>query len=256
MSAGSRRTRVVGAALALPQLERGRVVERRQPALADERLVDAAEPAAEGRVDGGTERDGLAVHRPAGRDDEVGERDQALRVDGVLGDDHRREPQPLHVGALLVGARDHDRVHLLVAAEALERAREHRVAVAVVERDVGRRPQDDEDPRLVDAEVAERGGVGLEVGEVVLLLQSRVAAELVAGRPVPGEPLGRDRLGHDHPPRGAAAELVLEPGPLVVERRAARDPEAARRQRQLVRAVRERDVEAAALRPAAQAAQP
>ena len=60
-----------------------------QPPLADQRLVDAAEPAAVGRVDGHAERRRLAVHRPAGGDDEVGERDQALRVDGA---DRGRSP--------------------------------------------------------------------------------------------------------------------------------------------------------------------
>ena len=43
---------------------------------------------------------------------------------------------------------------------------------------------------------------------------------------------------------------MLEPGPLVVERRRARDPEPPRGHRQLVRPVRERDVEAAPARPA------
>ena len=64
-------------------------LERREPAVADQLLVDAAEPPAEGRVDRHAERDGLAVHRPAGGDDEVRERDQALRVDGAVGDDQR-----------------------------------------------------------------------------------------------------------------------------------------------------------------------
>ena len=68
-------------ALALRELERARVGQRPQAALADQRLVDAAEPAAVGGVDGDAERGRLAVHRPAGRDDEIGEGDQALRVD-------------------------------------------------------------------------------------------------------------------------------------------------------------------------------
>ena len=61
---------------------RGSVSGRSRPC-ADQLLVDAAEPAAVGRVDRDAERRRLAVHRPAGRDDEVGERDQALRVDGL-----------------------------------------------------------------------------------------------------------------------------------------------------------------------------
>ena len=45
----------------------------------------------EGRPHRRPERDGLAVHRAAGRDDEVGERDQALGVDRVLRQDERRQ---------------------------------------------------------------------------------------------------------------------------------------------------------------------
>src|SRR5262245_5465164 len=73
----------------LLQLERARVGERPQAAVPDQHLVDAADAAAVRRVDGDAESRGLAVHRPAGRDDEVGERDQALRVDGRVGDDQR-----------------------------------------------------------------------------------------------------------------------------------------------------------------------
>src|SRR5437899_8159214 len=58
-------------ALVLLEVERARVGEGPQPALADQQLVDAADPAAVRRVDGDAERRGLAVHRPAGRDDEV-----------------------------------------------------------------------------------------------------------------------------------------------------------------------------------------
>ena len=74
------------------------------------------------------ERDRLAVHRPAGRDDEVGERDQALRVDRPLGDDHRRQRERAHVLALLVGPRQDERVHALVACRGgRARQREERV---------------------------------------------------------------------------------------------------------------------------------
>ena len=53
-------------AIALVQLERSGVGERTEPPLADQLLVDAAEPSAVRRVDGDAERRGLAVHRPAG----------------------------------------------------------------------------------------------------------------------------------------------------------------------------------------------
>ena len=69
-------------------------------------------------------------------------------------------------------------MHVLGPPEVLERLREERVRVPVVERHVGRRPQDDEHARRVDAEPLEQRPVGLEVGEVVLLLQPRVLHEL------------------------------------------------------------------------------
>ena len=56
-------------------------------------LVDAAKPTPIRRVDGRPERDGLAVHGPAGGDDEVRERDQALGRRRALGDHHRRQRQ-------------------------------------------------------------------------------------------------------------------------------------------------------------------
>jgi hypothetical protein len=49
-----------------------------------------------------------------------------------------------------------------------------RVRAAVVERDVRRCANDHERAGGVDLEGRERGRVGLEVGEVVLLLQARV----------------------------------------------------------------------------------
>ena len=68
-----------------PELMRGS--EQAQTSLAHQHLVDGAEPTRERRVHGDAERDRLAVHRPSGRDDEVGERDEALCVDRVLRDD-------------------------------------------------------------------------------------------------------------------------------------------------------------------------
>ena len=82
------------------------ILERAEPALPDEPLVDPAQAAAERRVDGHAERDRFAVHRPAGRDDEIGEGDEALRVHGAVGHDDRGKREPAHVVALLVGSRD------------------------------------------------------------------------------------------------------------------------------------------------------
>jgi hypothetical protein len=138
----------------------------------------------------------------------------------------------------------------------LERHREQRVRVAVIERDVGRRAQHHEHTRRVDAPVGEHGRVGLEVRQVVLLLQARILLQLRRHRAVGLEALGRDRLGDDDARGGAASELMLEPRPLVVEGGRARNAEAPSRHRQLVRPVREREIEVAALRPGAQRLQP
>src|SRR5262249_59008485 len=89
----------------------------------------------------------------------------------------------------------------------------------------------------------------LEVREVVLLLQSGVAEDLLP-HAVSGEPLERDRLRDDDSGRSAAPQLVLEPRELVVERGRARDPERAGGKRPVVRAVGEGDVEASRPGPA------
>ena len=56
------------------------------------------------------------------------------------------------VRALFGGARKDDRVHVFAPPELLERLREDRVAAAVIEGEVRRRTEDDEDPGGVDAE--------------------------------------------------------------------------------------------------------
>jgi hypothetical protein len=173
-------------------------------------------------------------------------RDQALRVHGVRRHDERGQPERADRCPLLVGARKHHGLNRHVRAEPLEHAREERISVPVVERDLRGRPHDYEHARPV--EPCDRLRCGLEVGEVVLLLQSLVAAQLRRPRSEAGQPLGRDRVGHDDPGRGAAAELVLQPRVLVVERGRARDPEAPCSQRELVGAVCERHVEVALAR--------
>ena len=119
----------------------------------------------------------------------------------------------------------------------------------MVERHVGRRAHDHERPVAVDRELPEHGLVGLEVGQVVLLLQPGVAAQLAA-RPVAVEALGRDRVGHHDGARQPAVHVVLGHGELVVERRGARDPQQRGGHRHVVRAVPDRHVEAPAARPA------
>jgi hypothetical protein len=76
--------------------------------------------------------------RSSRRDDQVGQRDQALRLDRVFGDDDRRQVEAVHVASLCVGAGQNDRVNLRVVSELGEDAGEQRVRLAVVQRDVGR----------------------------------------------------------------------------------------------------------------------
>jgi hypothetical protein len=137
----------------------------------------------------------------------------------------------------------------------LERHREERIRLPVVERDVRRRAEDDEDLGGVDVEALEQRAVRFEVGEVVLLLQSRILDELRRPRAVAAQALGRDRLRDDNLRRRAAAELMLQRCELVIERCRAGDAQPPGRHRQLVGAVRKRDVEVPALRPLLQRAE-
>ena len=143
ISSGSRRTTSPRRRL-LRQHERICVRQLRQPPVRDQPLVDRAHRAGEGRPHRRSERDGLAIHRAAGRDDEIGERDQALGVDRVLRQDERRQRCLAQRVALGGRPREHDGLHRGVGAEPLEDVREERVPVAVVERDLGRRAHDDE----------------------------------------------------------------------------------------------------------------
>ena len=72
------------------------------------------------RVHGDAERDRLAVHRAPRGDDEVRERDEALCVDRVLGDQDRRKVAYANRLALFRRAREHDGLHALGASEPLE----------------------------------------------------------------------------------------------------------------------------------------
>ena len=90
-SAGSRRMRSPSPGSRLASSSARGSVSGAQASLTDQLLVHAPEPAAVRRVDGHAERGRFAVHRPARGDDEVGVRDQALRVDRLLRDDHRRQ---------------------------------------------------------------------------------------------------------------------------------------------------------------------
>ena len=101
--------------------------------------------------------------------------------------------KPSSCGPLRGHAREH---HGLRAAQPLQDGGEDVVLEAVVERDRRRRAHDGDRLAGIEAQLGQHRRVGLEVGEVVLLLQPGVAAQL-APRAVAVQALGRDRLGHD-----------------------------------------------------------
>ena len=109
-----------------------------------------------------------------------------------------------------------DGLHRPIVTEPLDHLREERVAVAVVERDLGRGTDDDDHTRRVEAELDQHSRVRCEPGEVVLLLQARIAANLGSCRSEPIEPFLRDRVGSDDPGGGARTERVLGSRVLVV----------------------------------------
>ena len=192
-SAGSRRTRATVPGSRLRSSISPASLQAAQAALGDEALVDGAHAALEGRPHRRAERDGLAVHRAAGADDDVGVGDERLGVDRALGDD-----EAVQLGALLGDARQDDGLR---AAQAVEDVGEDVVLEAVVERHHRRRAHDGHRLRGVEAQLVEHRRVGLEVGEVVLLLQARVALQLApravarpaarAGSPRARRPPGR-----------------------------------------------------------------
>ena len=221
------------------------VDELAQPSFGQQALVDRAEPPFEGGVDRDPERHGLPVHRSAGRDHEVRVGDQRLRVYRSLR--HHEAGDARESRALGVDARQHHRLRPRLrggCAQALEHAREEVVVEAVVERHLGRRAHDEDGAGAVEPQLIEDRRVGLEVGQVVLLLEALEAAQLGA-RAVAPQALDRDRLGHDHRARQAAVDLMLHCRPLVVEHRGARHTHDPRGHAHVVGAVAERDVEAA-----------
>jgi hypothetical protein len=116
--------------------------------------------------------------------------------------------------------------------------------VAVVERDVGRRAHDDRESAVTfHAQRLEDPGVGREVGEVVLLLEPGELLELLPLGADAREPRGRDRVGRDDAPGEPAADVVLLDRELVVEHVDGRDAREGGGDRELVRAMRDREVE-------------
>jgi len=116
-------------------------------------------------------------------------------------------------------------VYRAEVADEGERLREERIGVAMVERDVGRWAQHDEHAVRVDAELLRHCSVGLEVREVVLLLEPGIPQKLRRLDAEASEALGRNRVRHDHLRRRTHAELMLQHRELVVMCGRTRDPE-------------------------------
>ena len=130
-------------------------------------------------------------------------------------------------------------------ADAFEHLGKERVRLAVIERDVRRRPDHDDHLLPIEPELIQHPLVGAEIGEVVLLLETRVLEELLRAGAVPLKPLGRNRVGREHAPREAAADVVLKRRELVVEHVHRRYPKPPGGERQVVRSVSDREVESA-----------
>ena len=95
----------------------------------------------------------------------------------------------------------------MAPSRAVEDVAEQRIPVAVVERDLGWRAHDDENPCRVEPELVEHGRVGFEArrGSTPPSRPGKAANLALAGAE-DVEPLLRDRLRHDDASRGTAAE--------------------------------------------------
>jgi hypothetical protein len=127
--------------------------------------------------------------------------------------------------------------------------------VAVVQRHLGRRPHDDEHALTIEPEGVQNGDIGLESVQVVLLLEPWVRTDLGPSRRQALEAISRDRVRDDDPGCGAAAEAVLHRRELVVERVRRANPQGTGDEGQLVRSVRECEVEPSRARVGAERAQ-
>ena len=153
--------------------------------------------------------------------------------------------------ALALGAGEHHGWAPSSRASARSRSRtdgEQVVLEAVIQRDVRWRAHRDDRFGAVEPQLVEHLFARLEVGEVVLLLEAFIRAQLPL-RAVADEALGGDRVGHDDRRREPAVDVVLRRCPLVVEHRRAGDPKRRSSDGDVVRAVAERDVEARAGSP-------
>jgi len=242
------------------------VGQRLQAAVADQPLVDAAEPAAVGRVDRETPSAAASrFHRSAGRDHEhrrarsgsAHRRRSPVRIT-------RREPELSHVLALLLRPRQNECVHVLELAQMLERHREERVRFAG-DRATRRAGVAERRARARDRrrKRSSSDASGSKVREVVTpSLQGRDTGGGFGGfAPVlAGSRFRRDRVRERRPSSPArTAELIAASVAKLRSRNVVvlGIPSRPRRQTSArASRARERDVEASTLRESAQRAEP
>ncbi len=209
-SAGSRSVGAVRVGRSLDAKLVGRR-EDAQPSLLHERGIHRAESSGERRVGGNAERDRLAVHRPAGRDDEVGERDEALRVERPARDDERGQRTRVNLrraARSCVGGRRRARPGR--APSRSSTSAKSGLPCRWYSETLGRRPHDDDRRPRSSPSIVEDSRVGLESVEVVLLLEAWIAAHLPrrarrAGRDGPAGWRPGRRPGSRHGSRARAA---------------------------------------------------
>ena len=160
----------------------------------------------------------------------------------MLRDDHAALAQGL---ALLRGAGQRHHLHgVTLRLQVIHHLREQvRGGTTVVQRHLGRRPQHHDHPRRIQPQLGGHAGVGRIVGQVVFLLEARVADQLRGADPVPDQRALRDGIGHQHAGGEPSIGVMHGGGELVVEHRHLRDPREAGGHRLVRAAVRHRQVE-------------
>ena len=145
------------------------------------------------RVGGSAQGGGLAQHRAAEPDDEVGGGQQADAVDRAVGHEHAGQVERQQASPLILVPRHDDERDVAPAGQAAEQpvelglARRRGFAGRQPHRRRGR-PHDAGHVPALDPEPGQRPGVRLRVVEVVLLLEAGVAEELLPVAPTDVRP--------------------------------------------------------------------
>ena len=112
---------------------------------------------------------------------------------------------------------------------------------------------DCQDPPAVDSQPAENGRVRLEVGEVVVLLEAGVPAEVRRRCAEFAQPIDWDRVWDQHPACDSEADSALQAGELVVLHLHGRHPQDRADDGEVDRPVGKGEAEPSLARPEAEA---